>query len=202
MRGKAAKNALKILSQHGGILRMSEATRLGIHPAVIYQLRDEGIIDQLGRGLYALKDLPRHEYPDLVTVAKMVPSGVICLVSALFFHHLTTQIPHYVYVAIDQGATAPKVIYPPVQFFWFSSRSFKEGIEIHFLGGIKVKCYNKEKTLADCFKYRNKIGLDVALEALKNYLTSPDIKLDKLKEYAIICRVEKIMKPYIEAFLE
>ncbi len=202
MKVKTKSDALNIFKRHGGILRLSEAHRLGVHPATLYQMRDAGVIDQVERGLYAVKNLAEHAHPDLVIIAKKVPHGVVCLISALYFHHLTTQIPHYVYVAIEQHATAPVITYPPTHFFWFSGRNFTEGVETHIFSGIKICCYNPEKTIVDCFRYRNKIGLDVALEALRNYLGSSNCKIDKLREYATIARVAKIMKPYIEAILE
>ena len=199
---KSVSQAVKFFQSHGGILRTKEAIDLGIHPSTLYQMKDEGTIDQLRRGLYALKDLPGHAHPDLVQIAKMVPEAVICLISALSFHGLTTQIPHYVYVAVRQSTRVPKITYPPARFFWFSEKTYSTGIEIHYFSGVKIRCYNLEKTIVDCFKHRNKIGIDVALEALRNYLSRVNINLQKLKKYAVISRVDKVMTPYIEALLE
>jgi len=169
--------------------------------------RDAGVLDRLERGLYRLADLPLLSEPDLVTVAHKIPQGVICLISALGFHKITTQIPHAVYVALKRGAERPRLHYPPTRVFWFSGEAFTSGVEHtsgveqHHVDGTLVRVYSIEKTLADCFKYRNKIGMDVALEALKQYLGKKGPRLKVLNEYARVCRVEKVMRPYIEAQL-
>lgn len=198
---KLEERALDIFQAHGGILRSSDAIRYGIHPRSLYVLRDSGIIEQLQRGLFCLPGLPGHAQPDLVTVTKKVPFGVICLVSALFFHRLTTQIPHFIYVAVKQGYKPPKINYPPVKFFWFSESTYSDGIESHDLEGVSVSCYSKEKTLVDCFRHRNKIGIDVAIEALKKYWQQGQPKLDLIMHYAKNSRVEKIIKPYLEVII-
>lgn len=188
-----------IFRQHGGVLRTKDALRLGIHPETLYRMRDSGTLACLGRGLYRLSDLPPLGSPDLVTVAMKVPSGVICLISALAFHELTTEIPHEVYLALPRGTEAPRLDYPPLRVFWFSV--FEFGIEAHQLDGTQVRIYSPEKTLADCFKYRNKIGLDTAREALKLYLERRKKNLDGLLEAAEVCRVAKVMRPYLEALV-
>lgn len=193
--------AIEVFQKHGGILRSSDAIRYGIHPRSLYALRDSGIIEQVQRGLFCLPGLPGHAQPDLVTIAKKVPSGVICLVSALFFHRLTTQIPHFIYVAVKQGYKPPKIDYPPVKFFWYSESNFSTGMESHNLEGVAVACYSKEKTLVDCFKHRNKIGIDVAIEALKKYWQQGQPKLKVLMNYAKISRVDRIIKPYLEVII-
>jgi len=149
---------------HGGLLRTGEALRLGIHPRTLYAMRDEGVLEQLSRGLYRLAELPPLGFPDLVAVARKVPAGVICLISALAFHELSTQIPHVVYIALARGMKPPRLDYPPARIFWFTGEAFTEGVAIHRLDHIAVPVYTPEKTLADCFKYRNKLGLDVAVE--------------------------------------
>ena len=186
---------------HGGLLRTSEALRFGIHPRTLYAMRDAGVLEQLSRGLYRLADLPPLGAPDLVAVARKVPRGVVCLISALAFHDLTTQIPHAVYIALARGTGPPRLDYPPVRMFWFTGDAFTEGIETYTLDHISLPVYTPEKTLADCFKYRNKLGLDVALEALKLYRQRRQMRLDELLRYASICRVEKVMCPYLEALL-
>lgn len=195
------KRAIEVFKGHGGILRSSEAIKLGIHPRTLYALRDAGLIEQLQRGLFCLPGLPGHTQPDLVTIARKVPDGVICLISALFFHKLTTQIPHFVYLAVKPGYKPPKIDYPPVHFYWFSKSIFELGIEIHEMKGIPVRCYSKEKTIVDCFRYRNKIGIDVAIEALKKYWLQGHPKLDLIMKHAKTCRIEKIIKPYIETII-
>jgi predicted transcriptional regulator of viral defense system len=162
-------------------------------------MRDEGVVEQLSRGLYRLADLPALSNPDLVTVAAKIPSGVICLISALGYHEITTQVPHEVHLALPRGAEPPRLRHPPLRVFWFTGRSFTEGIQNHTVDGIRLRVYSPEKTLADCFKYRNKIGLDVVLEALRLYLSRKRPKVDDLMKFARVCRVEKVMRAYLEA---
>jgi predicted transcriptional regulator of viral defense system len=197
----AFDKAKSLFRRHGGLLRTSEALRLGIHPRTLYAMRDEGVLERLSFGLYRLAELPPLGAPDFVTVARKVPAGVICLISALAFHSLTTQIPHAVYIALARGATPPRLDYPPVRIFWFTGEAFTAGVETHILDDVSVPIYTPEKTLADCFKYRNKLGLDVAVEALKFYRQRRQMRLDDLLRFARICRVEKVMRPYLEAIV-
>lgn len=164
-------------------------------------MRNSGNLTSLGRGLYRLSDLPPLRNPDLVTVAMKYPSGVICLISALAFHELTTQIPHEVYIALPRGAEPPRLEHPPIRLFWFTKSVFEFGLEAHKLDGTQVRIYSPEKTVADCFKYRNKIGLDTAREALRFYLERRKKNLDALLEAAEVCRVSKVMRPYLEALV-
>lgn len=191
----------QVFVRHGGVLRASEAIGFGIHPRTLYAMRDACELEQLSRGLYRLADLPPLGNPDLVAVALKVSNGVLCLISALALHELTTQIPHEVYLALPRGAEPPRLDYPPVRTFWFTGQAFTEGIITHKVDGVPVRIYDVEKTLADCFKYRNKIGLDTAVEALKRYVANRRVKVDSLMAYARICRVEKVMRPYLEALL-
>jgi predicted transcriptional regulator of viral defense system len=183
------------------MLQTKDAITAGIHPRTLYTLRDEGIIECLSRGLYRLADAPALANPDLVAVAKRVPSGVICLLSALSFHEITTQIPHEIYVAVSRNAEAPRIDHPPVRTFWFAGRAFTEGIEVHRLDGVPVCIYNRAKTLADCFKYRNKIGMDTVLEALRLCRDQRRLDVDALMRYAEIRRVKGVVRPYLEAIL-
>jgi predicted transcriptional regulator of viral defense system len=182
------------------MLRMAQALRAGIHRRTLYALRDAGVIEQISRGLYRLAGTPLAN-PDLVTAALRVPRGVICLLSALSFYELTMQIPHEVYVAIARGAEPPRLTYPPVRSFRFSGKAFSEGIETHELDGVPVRIYSREKTLADCFKYRNKLGLDTVLEALKTYKDHFPTNVNALMHFAAVCRVSHVMRPYLEAIL-
>jgi len=195
------ETAKEVFNRHGGVLRTSEAIRSGIHPRTLYAMRDAGVLERLSRGLYRIAELPPLGSPDLVAVALKVPTGVICLISALAYHELTTQIPHEVYLALPRGAEPPRLDHPPVRVFWFTGKAFTEGIDTSELDGLAVRIYSAEKTLADCFKYRNKIGLDTAVEALKRYVSSRRVRVDKLMAYARICRVEKVIRPYLEALL-
>jgi|SRR5581483_4611838 len=191
----------RIFQQSGGVLRTSAALRAGIHPRALYEMRDKGIVEQIGRGLFRLASLPPPSNPDLLTVAAKVPAGVICLISALAFHELTTQIPHEVHIALPRGAEPPRLPHPPLRLFWFTGPAFSEGIELHKQDGINLRVYSAEKTLADCFKYRNKLGLDTVLEALRLYRGRGRPKVNELMKFARICRVEKVMRPYLEAML-
>jgi len=198
---KRIQNALELFKEHKGILKTAQAIRLGIHPEVIYQMQSEGLIERLARGLYRLADLPPFDNADLTTVALAIPKGVICLISALSYYDLTSQIPRQVDIACKRGSKRPSLEYPPIRVFYFSGRAFDFGIQEYQLDGVSVHIYSPEKTLADCFKYRNRVGLDVAVEALKTYWNEKRGNVDKLMESARACRVEKIMRPYIEGII-
>jgi len=198
---KTYKKQAAVFQKEGGVLRTTDAIRAGISPRDLYSMRDKGVVDSLSRGIYRLASMPPLSNPDLVSVSLRAPNGVICLISALAFHELTTQIPHEVYVAIDRFTRPPRVDYPPVRVFKFSGEAFTEGVEIHRIDGYKAKIYSPEKTVADCFKFRNKIGSDTAIEALKFYCKRKRKDIDALMRYARICRVDKIISPYLEALL-
>jgi predicted transcriptional regulator of viral defense system len=193
--------AARIFKKHGGILRTSQALEAGIHPATLYAMRDSGVIEVISRGVFRLSDIPPLGNPDLVTVATRVPQGVICLISALSFHELTTQIPHEVHIALQRGGEEPRLDYPPIRTYRFTGEAFTAGVDTHELDGVGVRIYSLEKTLADCFKFRNKVGLDTVIEAIRFYRERRNIKVDDLMLYATICRVNKIMRPYLEAIL-
>jgi predicted transcriptional regulator of viral defense system len=191
----------KTCRKHGGVIRTAEALRAGVHPRTLYALRDEGFLERLERGLYRLAELPEIGQPDLVTVALKVPSGVICLISALAFHDLTTQIPHEVSVALRRRSGTPRLQFPPIRIYWFASDALTAGVETHEIDGVPVRIYSPEKTLADCFKFRNKIGLETAVEALRLYRQRRKLNTQALMEYAAIDRVKNVMRPYLEAML-
>lgn len=197
----AFDKAKRRIKKIGGAVRTSEAVRAGIHPRTLYELRDAGDLEQVSRGVFRLSEQEPLSNPDLVTVALRVPRAVFCLVSALSFHSITTQIPRAVSIALEPGSESPRIDYPPVSVHRFSGAALTAGIEEHKIDGVRVRFYSPEKTLADCFKYRNKIGMDVVLEALSLYKTRKKLKLSELLEHARACRVEKIMKPYLEAML-
>jgi len=196
-----AERALRIFETHGGILSTRQALGFGIHPRTLYALRDDARLERMERGLYRLADFKPLGNPDLVTAALKVPRGVVCLISALAFHRMTTQIPHAVYLAIFANDQAPVLRYPPLRLFWYSKAVYENGIIEEKLDNIQVRLYSPEKTLADCFKYRNKLGIDVCVEALNLYRRRGRMKLDLIERYAKICRVERIMRPYLEAVL-
>jgi predicted transcriptional regulator of viral defense system len=196
-----AERALGIFRANGGVLKTKGAMRLGIHPRTLYALRDDALLERLDRGLYRLADAKPLGNPDFVTVALKVPRGVICLISALAFHRMTAQVPHAVYLAISANDQAPALRYPPLRLFWYSKAAFEDGVTDVIMDGIKIRIYSAERTLADCFKYRNKIGIDVCVEALNLYRRRGRMKLDRLENYAKLCRVERVMRPYMEAIL-
>lgn len=194
------QNARRAFAQHGGMLRTGQAIRLGIHPRTLYTLRDHGDIEQVGRGLYRLSSAEPLSNPDLVPIAVRVPRGVVCLISALSYHDLTTQVPHAVDLALPSHAQAPKIDGIPIRVFWFSEPSFSAAVDVVRVDNVPVRIYSAEKTIADCFKYRNKIGLDVAIEALRTYKQrkrKPDMRA--LTKFAQIDRVLRVMRPYLEA---
>ncbi|GBO86622.1 type IV toxin-antitoxin system AbiEi family antitoxin domain-containing protein [Marinobacter salsuginis] len=188
-----------LFREHGGQLRLSEALARGYSRYQFYQLRDEGLIEPFSRGLYRLADLPQVENPDLMAAATRFPHSVLCLISALDWHGITTQIPHQVNLAVERDARLPVLDYPPVAGYRFSGRAFSAGIDRVDVDGIVLNVYNPEKTLADCFKFRNRIGIDVVLEALELYRTRKTFLPGRLMEYARICRVANVMAPYLEA---
>jgi predicted transcriptional regulator of viral defense system len=190
--------AITIFQVHHGILQTQQAIRLGIAPRTLYQLRDSGIVSCESRGLYRLADMEISAHHDLVQVALRIPKAVICLISALSFHELTTQIPHQVYVALPMDAEKPRLEYPPIRLFWLSPKTYSAGIEEHRIEEFQLRIYSVEKTIADCLKFRNKVGLDVALEGLREYRKRPGFDIETLLKYARINHVERVIKPYLE----
>jgi predicted transcriptional regulator of viral defense system len=190
-----------LFRQHGGHLRMSQALAKGVSRSALYGMRDEGRIVQVSRGIYRLAELPDPSEPDLSIVCLRSPRAVICLVSALAYHDLTTQVPHEVYLALPRGSRAPRIAYPPVRPFFFSGQAYASGIDEHVLDGVRIRVYCREKTIADCFRFRNKIGMDVFLEALRLYRTAGRTKPGRILEFARTCGVEKAITPYLEAGL-
>jgi predicted transcriptional regulator of viral defense system len=192
------KSALQVFEKNK-VMRSAQIFELGIQPRTLYQMRDEGLLIQEGRGLYRLANEQIWSDPDLAVVSLRIPKGVICLISALYFHRLTTQIPHEVYVALLKDSEKPRIQYPPIRFFWVSPEPFKVGIEKHTIDNMEVKVYSVAKTIADCFKFRNKTGMDVALEALREGLSQKRCTPEQILRFARINRVERIMLPYMEA---
>jgi predicted transcriptional regulator of viral defense system len=153
----------------------------------------------VSRGLYSLPDPDVTEHRSTVEVSKKVPKGVVCLLSALRFHALTTQNPHQVWIAIGEKARRPKLEYPPLRVMRFSEATLKAGVNTHVVEGVRIRVFSPAKTVADCFKYRNKIGLDVALEALREVWRERRATSQELWKYAEICRVANVMRPYLES---
>src|SRR5699024_9000765 len=192
------EEAIKIFREHGPVLRTSEALESGIHSRTLYYMLGEGHITKLERGLYKLADEGSLSNPSLTIVAKKVPKARICLISALDVHELTTAIPHHVYIALPRTSRDPKLNYPPLQIYRFSGRSLTEGIETHYVDGVEAQVYNPAKTIADCFKFRNQIGLDIAIEALKDGVREDKASFNEIVKFARICRVQNVIRPYAE----
>lgn len=198
-RKKTLDHAIQIIRDHNGLIRMSDAMKSGITSYSLYSLRDNGFIQQIARGIFQLTDTIHISNPDFAVIALKIPKAVICLISALSFYEITNQIPHEIFIALKKGTETPRLDYPPIAVHRFSDPSFESGIEEYDLDGIQVRIYSIEKTLVDCFKFRKIIGMDVVLEALKLYKLRKKVKPDDLLKYAHICRVEKSIKPYMEA---
>jgi len=198
MSNPTASDRILGLARERTVLRIRDVTALGIHPEYVRRLVAAGLLIRSGRGLYVLADADLTENHSLVEAAKRVPGGVVCLLSALQFHHMGTQMPHQVWLALDYKARLPRTAYPPLRIVRFSGEALQTGIERHEIEGAQVRIYNPGKTVADCFKYRNKIGLDVALEALREGWRGRRFSMDELWGYAKVCRVANVMRPYLE----
>jgi len=186
------------IARQKGVFRLSEATASGIHPEYIRRLASLGQLDRVGRGLYALPTLQPTEHHTLVEVAKRVPRSVFCLLTALRFHRLGTQNPREVWIAIDRRAGRPRVDFTPVRIVRVSGSVLADGIDHVTVERARIQITSPARTVADCFKFRNKIGIDVAIEALRDYLRKRLPEKD-LWQYAEVCRVRKVMYPYLEA---
>jgi predicted transcriptional regulator of viral defense system len=194
-----AKAAERLIRGRGGTIRTGELREMGIHTRILYHLRDEGRLEQVSRGVYRLTELPDLSEPDLVAVAKRVPEAVICLISALAFHEITTEIPHEIHIALPRQKRTPWLEYPPIRVYRFSSQALNAGVETHRIDGVQVHVFNAAKTVADCIKFRNQIGQDVANQALRMALESRKARPSELLEYARVCRVDSLMRTYLEA---
>lgn len=187
------------LIRDAGVLRARDLDEHGIAREQLRRLHDQGLVEQIGRGLYRLPGAEITEHQALAEASKRAPHGVVCLLSALRFHGLTTQSPFEVWLAIDRKARLPKVDSPPLRIVRFSGQALTQGVEEHRLQGIPARIYSPAKTVADCFKYRNKIGIDTAIEALRDCVVQKRCTFDDLWRFAKICRVSEIMRPYLES---
>lgn len=192
-------NQVLNIVRKSGILRPRDLASQSIPRTYLQRLHEQGLLVKEARGLYQLPDAEVTENHSLAEACKRVPRGVVCLLSALQFHKLTTQAPSEVWLALDRKARAPKGEAPPLRLVRMSGKALTDGVEEHRIEGVAVKVYKPAKTVADCFKYRNKIGLDVALEALRDYKQKHRSGMDELWRFAKICRVERVMRPYLEA---
>lgn len=191
------QSILNLAAQHG-LIRTRDLNERGLPTVALTRLVRQGLLQRVGRGLYGIPDRPVSEHGALAEVARKHPQAIVCLLSALRLHELTTQSPFEVWLAIPNKARAPKMDYPPLRIVRFSGAALTEGIEEHAVDGVPVRVTNVARTVADCFKFRNKIGLDVALEALQEAWRAKRASMDELWRYATLCRVANVMRPYLE----
>ncbi len=192
------KRSIEILKNCPEIISSGELVKKGIHSMDLYKLEEMNLIESIAKGRWRIKEYGDLENPDWVSVCSYSSRSVICLISALSYYDLTTEIPHKVYIALLKGSRVPKIDYPPISVHHFSKESYEVGIETINMNGLDIKIFDIEKTIIDCFKFRNKIGIDVGLEALKLYKQRGNIKLNKLLEYSKTCRVSNVIIPYLE----
>lgn len=182
-----------------GIARSRDLERAGVSRTQLRRLVDRGQVIHVGRGLYGLPDGARTERQHLAEAARRVPGGVVCLLSALRFHGLTTQNPFEIWLAIDRKAWRPRLVHPPLRLLYLSRAALGQGVEEHDVDGVTVRVFSAAKTVADCFKFRNKIGTDVAVEALRDYRRQHPKSLDAVWRFAEVDRVTRVIGPYLEA---
>jgi predicted transcriptional regulator of viral defense system len=193
-----AQRVLDLLVRKG-MLRSSDLDAVEAPRVVLSRMTAAGQLERVGRGLYRLPESPGSEHEGLAAIATKAPRAVFCLLTALQFHELTTQLPRQVWIAMPRGSHVPRIDYPPVRMVQFSSEAYSAGIEVVERDRVPLRVYGVAKTVADCFKHRHKIGLDVALEALRDAWTQKKATADELWHYAEICRVANVMRPYLEA---
>lgn len=193
------EEAIRVFKEHNGIMRTSEALDAGIYQRTLYFMRDEGYLTKLQRGVYQLNEREPLGYPDLVVVAQKFTAAVICLISALDLHELTDQIPHQVHIALPRTSRDPVMDYPPIKVYRFSEETLKAGVDTQKIDGVDINVFNPAKTIADCFKFRNQIGKDVAIEALKKGIRTQKAAYQDIVKYAELCNVKNVMQPYLEA---
>jgi predicted transcriptional regulator of viral defense system len=194
-------NAQRVESLLGrkGLIRSADFERIGVSRSELKRLTERGVVERVARGVYGLPGAVLTEYHSLAEAARLVPGGVICLLTALRFHGLTTQNPFEVWMAIEAKAWRPKHQGLKLRIVHFSGPSFRAGVEEHDVSGVRIRVYSAAKTVADCFKFRNKIGIDVAVEALKDFTRHHRGGANDLARFAGICRVSHVMQPYLDA---
>lgn len=195
----ARAHATSVFTASGGVLRTSEALAQGIEERTLYAMRDEGLIEPLSRGVYHLAAMPLPAYPDVAAVFRRTPGAVLCLVSALAYHEIGTQIPTAVQIALPPGVKAPRIEYPRIERFTMGGDSISAGVDEHLVGGTTVRVFNVAKTVADCFKFRNRIGQSVAVEALQEAVGRRRASSAEIMRYASVDRVQNVVRPYLEA---
>ena len=199
MANSSATERILKLAAHQPLVRPRDVEALGIAREFLLRLYRQGLLVRPARGLYARPESSVTEHHSLAVAAKLVPQGVVCLLSALRFHGLTTQDPHEIWMAIDFKAHKPLLASPALRVVRFSGHALVEGIDTHLIEGVEVRVYCAAKTVADCFKYRHKIGVDVAIEALRDALRMRKATVDEIHRFAKVCRVSNVMRPYLES---
>jgi predicted transcriptional regulator of viral defense system len=199
MKTRNLDTALEAFREKGGTLRTRDLIALGVHTDALYSLRDSGRLVELDRGLYRLAEAGEAEHPDLALVAARAPDAAVCLISALSYHEITTQIPSSVHLAVPRGSYHGITLSIPVTVYRFDPKTFNKGLETHRIGGMPVKICSAARSVVDCFKFRNKIGLNVALEALRMARQRKRVQNRELLHYARLLRVENPLSPYLHA---
>lgn len=199
MTSRSPSEKARTLLERVGLARSRDLQKAGVTRTQLRRLLARGLIERVARGLYALPGSPRTERQDLAEAARRVPGGVICLLSALRFHDLTTQNPFEVWIAIDRKAWRPRIGHPPLRLIYLSGAALHEGVEEHDVGGVTVQVFSAAKTVADCFKFRHKIGADVAVEALRDYRRRHPKQLEAVWRFAKVDRVARVLQPYLES---
>jgi predicted transcriptional regulator of viral defense system len=195
---KPYQKIMQYVGQHG-MVRPRDIEAIGLPREYLVRLHRQGKLNRSGRGIYTLSNATVTERHSYAEVAKRVPEAIICLLSALTFHQITTQSPASVWIALGKGARTPALISPSLRIIRLSGQSLTEGIENHKVEGVPIRVYSAAKTVADCFKFRNKIGLDVAIEALKDSLRQRKANINEIYRFAKMCRVSNVIRPYMEA---
>ncbi len=195
------EKSLTLLSKQSGPVRFTEALRLGIHRDTLRAMRDQGLLDQVSRGLYRPAGAAPLVDHDLIVVSKRVPGAVVCLISALSFHDLTTQIPHEVHLALRRGRRRPRIEHPSVKAYWWADPAIEQGVDKHLMSGVEVLITSAERSVADAFRYRKQLGVDLAVEALRAWRARRGSRPDALLKAARIAHVETVITPYLQALL-
>lgn len=198
---KKHEQIINIFKVHNGYVRSKDILAKGIHPRDIKFVLVKGLIIKVKNGLYRLANTPVISNQSFIDIARAVPEGVICLLSALSYYELTTFNPSVISVAIYRKSWRPQIEYPPVEFYYFSTKQFEAGIDIIKINGHKIRIYCPEKTICDCIRYRKKLGFDVAKEGLSEYIKRKDRDLEKLLKYAEICRVKPLLQTWLNVML-
>jgi predicted transcriptional regulator of viral defense system len=198
---KIQRDTVQELLETSPLRNSNEFTSAGVDTKTLTRMVEDGEVQRMARGLYAAASYIPGAHHSLIESCKLIGTGVVCLVSALSFHEIGTQNPSQVWIAIERGTRTPQVEDYPIQISLFSREAYSSGIEEHTVDGVVIRVYSIAKTIADCFKYRNKIGLDVAIEALKDVIQNRRTSVDEILRFARICRVERVIKPYMESLV-